>query len=143
MKIEEIQEIWDQDAKIDEIQLGRESLKIPQLHAKYYRIYLKEKVVLLKLNAEYRKTKLEKFEFLINPTQEKIKEGWKVPPQGKLLKPDVAQYLDGDDILLQLELRIGLQQEKIEMLKSILDTLKGRGFLIKNYIDHKKWIEGG
>ena len=39
MTLDEIQKLWEEDSKIDPDNLHIESLKIPQLHAKYYKIY--------------------------------------------------------------------------------------------------------
>ena len=41
MKLEEIQESWSSDSQIDDTELDNESLKIPDLHHKYSRIFLK------------------------------------------------------------------------------------------------------
>ena len=37
--LEQIQKMWERDAKIDIDNLHTESLKIPTLHSKYYEIY--------------------------------------------------------------------------------------------------------
>ena len=39
MSIEKIQEMWERDSVIDPDNLHDESLKIPQLHSKYYTLY--------------------------------------------------------------------------------------------------------
>ena len=39
MNLEKIQEMWEKDSKIDPDNLHDESLKIPQLHSKYYTLY--------------------------------------------------------------------------------------------------------
>ena len=39
MNLEQIQEMWERDSFIDPDNLHDESLKIPQLHSKYYTIY--------------------------------------------------------------------------------------------------------
>ena len=39
MNLDKIQEMWERDAVIDPDNLHDESLKIPQLHAKYYTMY--------------------------------------------------------------------------------------------------------
>ena len=39
MNLEFIQELWDKDSVIDEELLHSESIKVPALHAKYYKIY--------------------------------------------------------------------------------------------------------
>ena len=39
MDLDKIQEMWQKDAVIDPDNLHDESLKIPQLHSKYYTLY--------------------------------------------------------------------------------------------------------
>ena len=39
MNLDKIQEMWERDAVIDPDNLHDESLKIPQLHSKYYTLY--------------------------------------------------------------------------------------------------------
>ena len=39
MNLEKIQEMWQRDSVIDPDNLHDESLKIPQLHSKYYTVY--------------------------------------------------------------------------------------------------------
>ena len=47
MKIESIESLWEKDSKIDSVDLKGESLKIPQLHEKYFKI-LNQEVLSLK-----------------------------------------------------------------------------------------------
>lgn len=143
MKIEEIESLWSEDSIITDIDLSREASKIPQLHAKYYQIYIREKMILLKYRNEYKKLKLEKHEFLINPTEDKFNDGWKLPAQGKILKNEIHTYLDGDDLILQQELKIGIQEEKVAFLKSIIDSINTRNFIIKNMIEDRRFMAGG
>jgi hypothetical protein len=143
VKIEEIESLWSEDSIITDIDLSREASKIPQLHAKYYQIYIREKMILLKYRNEYKKLKLEKHEFLINPTEDKFNDGWKLPAQGKILKNEIHTYLDGDDLLLQQELKIGIQEEKVTFLKSIIDSINTRNFIIKNMIEDRRFMAGG
>jgi len=143
MKLELIEEQWSKDCIISSINLTEETIKIPQLHSKYYSILLKERLVLSKYKASYKILKLEKYEFLINPTEDKIKQGWKIPVQGKLLKNEVNQYLEADDQLIEQELKIGFQEEKVAYLKSIVDSINVRNFLIKNILEDRKFMSGG
>lgn len=39
MNLDAIQELWEEDSKIDADNLHAESIKIPSLHAKYYKIF--------------------------------------------------------------------------------------------------------
>ena len=52
MKLEEIYTEWDVDSDIDTTDLGNESIKIPKLHNKYYKLFSSEKLLLRKYEAE-------------------------------------------------------------------------------------------
>ena len=39
MNLDAIQELWEEDSKIDADNLHAESIKIPSLHAKYHKIF--------------------------------------------------------------------------------------------------------
>jgi hypothetical protein len=67
--------------------------------------------------------------------------GWE-PFALKLLKQDLPIYLDADRDLININLQIGMQEEKVEVLDSILKTIANRGYAIKNYIDWKKFENG-
>lgn len=143
MTFEELQDEWDTDSVIDSTKIGNESIRTPKLHAKYLRIHSREKMKLLSLQHRYKILRGEKKEFFINPTREVMQEkNWKIPERGKILKSDIESFLDIDSELLELELKIGVQQEKVEYLKSILQSINGRSFVIKNYIEERKWLQG-
>ena len=63
--------------------------------------------------------------------------------KGMILKQEVQWYMDADKDIIDVSLKIGIQQEKIEMLTSIVQTLNNRGYQIKNAIDWLKFINGG
>lgn len=143
MKLEEIFELWEKDSQIDKTELGDAALDIPKLHHKYFQILSKEKLILRSLEAEMKKLKLDKFEFLtMGPTEDTKDKGWKLPPKGMILKTELPMYIDADDDIVRLSLKIGYQQEKIELLESIIKTVINRGFLIKNAIDWQKFTMG-
>jgi hypothetical protein len=143
MKLDEIYAEWDKDSKIDTTDLGNESIKIPQLHNKYFKVYTSEKLLLRKYEAEMRELKLEKYEFYTQgPTKETQEKGWSLPAKGLILKSDIPMYMDGDKQLIELSLKIGYQQEKIELLESIIKSLVNRGFQIKSAIDWHKFTMG-
>jgi hypothetical protein len=143
MKFEDIYIEWEQDSNIDISELDHESLKIPKLHHKYYTIFVVEKNILRKYESEMKKLKLVKFEFYgQGPSIEQKNKGWKLPPKGNVIRADIPMYLDADDDMIELSLRIGIQQEKIEFLDSIIKSLNVRNFNIKNSIDFIKWKSG-
>lgn len=144
MTLDEILSEWEQDAKIDPLDLFNESLNRIKLHAKYLRIQTDEKKAFWVLERKYKVLRADKKEFLINPTKEVMEEKkWVLPARGRLLKNEVEEFLNTDSELLDLELKLTAQQEKIDVLKSILGELRGRGFDIKNAIEDRKFRDGG
>lgn len=143
MKLEQIFELWDVDSKIDRSELGDEALRISQHHNKYYRIFANERLVLRKYETELKQLKLAKQEFFIlGPTEETHAKGWQLPPQGKVLRSDVGSYIDADPDVINLTLKIGLQHEKIDLLDSIIRSLRDRNFNIRAAIDWEKFKVG-
>ena len=49
MNLDDYYNAWAEDSKIDRTELGEESIRIPQLHHKYYRFYSAERMKLVKL----------------------------------------------------------------------------------------------
>lgn len=141
--IQEIHDEWDADSQINSADLGGESLKIPILTAKYDRIRTIQKAKLISLEAKLKELKGEKREFLVNPTQDKIKRGWELPSQGRLLKSEVKDYLESDKDIVQAEIAVAAQYEVVYLLDRILKSLYNRGFLIKNAIEDRKFMSGG
>jgi hypothetical protein len=143
MKLEEIFDEWNNDVKIDKTELGDELIKIPILHNKYYKILSSERLLLKSYETKMKQLKLDKYEFFTQgPNEETEKLGWKLPPKGMVLKADLPMYMDADQDIIKLSLKIGLQQEKIEFLVSIIKSLTNRGYNLKSAVDWQKFING-
>lgn len=143
MKLEEIEALWEHDIKIDRTELDSESLKIPSLHSKYYKIYLREKVQLKAEEQTYKQFYKLKHEYYTGKlSQSELNElGWE--PFQFVLKNDLQVYMDSDKELSERLLKLNVQKEKVEFLADIIKTLNTRGFLIKNAIDYIRWTNGG
>lgn len=143
MKLEEIESHWEQDSKIDRTDLDNESLKIPSLHSKYYKLYLREKVQLKAEEQEYKLYYKLKHEYYTGKLskQELDEYGWE--PFQFVLKNDLQVYIDADKDIAERLLKLQVQKEKVDLLENIIKTLNGRGFLIKNAIDFIKFTSGG
>lgn len=142
MKLEEIVELWNEDVKIDRTELDAESIKIPSLHNKYYKIYIQEKI---KLKAEEQEHKLYyklKHEYYTGKLskQDLDEHGWE--PFQFVLKNDISIYLEADKELGDRLLKLQVQKEKVQFLEDIIKTLNGRGFLIKNAVDFIRFTSG-
>ena len=75
-------DLWAEDSKIDRTELGEESIKIPQLHHKYYKMYSLERLNLVKLQEEMKILKKDKIEYYTGTmAEEDLKErGWEPNP---------------------------------------------------------------
>lgn len=144
MKLNEIEEMWGKDCIIDDIFLDRESTKDSHLlHHKYFVIFNNEKKALLQIEAELKLLKIDKWEYFNGILEEeKLKErGW-LPCGTKILKSNVSLYIDSDKDILNMVYKIGIQQQKVDFLKAIIEQINRRNFHIKNAIDYKKFSSG-
>ena len=144
MKLEEIQSLWEEDSQIDRTELGEESLKISRLHNKYFKIFSNERLSLRKLEMDYKSLYKLKYQYYQGVlSDEEYKElGWE-PFQLKVLKQDIPVYIEGDQDIININLRIGLQSEKVSFVESILKSISTRGYQIKNVIEWEKFKVGG
>lgn len=144
MKLEEIFEQWKIDSEIDRTELGDEALKVAKLHHKYYQILVSERLLVKSHEAEMKRLRLDKYEFFSQgPNEETQSKGWKLPAKGLILKSDIPMYMDADEDIIKLSLKIGVQQEKIELVESIIRTLMNRGYNVKAAIEWQRFISGG
>jgi hypothetical protein len=141
MNLELIQKMWSQDCIIDRDNLHEESLKIPQLHAKYYELY--NNIILLKAKAEQQRKNIrhERFEYysgkadpeiyVENPFPKKIRD-----------KDTLQKYLDADERLSEICLKIDYYETLINYLQDILKVIANRTYQIKNAVEFMKFQAG-
>ena len=143
MKLEDIQILWDKDSKINPVDLATESLRVPDLHNKYYKIYTNERLLLSKWELEFKKLYKEKYEYYMGIMDEgELRvNGWE-PFTLKVLKADLAIYMEADQDITNFSHKLSLQKEKINFLEALIKNLNNRGFLIKNAIDWNKFTNG-
>jgi len=143
MDLDEIFNQWEQDSKIDLLELSRSASDVAVLHHKYHKLLSRERLILRKMEADLKVLKLEKSEFYIDgPTQEQVERGWKLPPRGRVLKTEAPNYVEADEDVIKQTLRFAYQKEKVEVLESIIRSIMHRGFQIKSAIDYEKFKVG-
>ena len=146
MELKELVEIWKEDCVIDDTELGYESTRIPNLHAKYLGIFSEERMKLRSLQIKRKKTYQVLSDYyrgdLNNP--EDLKTINREPWQKTVLRGDMSDYVNSDDEMLILSSKIGAIEEKITVLENILKAINNRGFHIKSAIDwHRLTNFGG
>ena len=140
MNLDEIQILWEEDSKIDPDNLHQESLKIPSLHSKYYKIY--NNIILLKKMEEnkYKILKKEKWLYYSGKAEPEV---YKTNPfDHKVLKPDLDKYMDADSDLIKVISKIEYNQIMISYLDGILKTILNRTYQIKNAIEYMRFTAG-
>lgn len=143
MDIETLYNEWAKDGEIDQVNISKSTADIPKLHNKYFRWYVEEGLKLKKLKAEYKiLTKLKTEWYRGELDDEELKQhGWKPQPL-KILRTDVPQYLEADPDVIKLSLKIGLQEEIVAYLESIIKHISNRNFLLKTIVDWERFRTG-
>ena len=143
MKLEDIQELWRKDSEIDYTELGTESIRIPLIHDKYLKIFIDERIRLKGVEFELSKIVRTKTEYYSGKmSQEELeRRGWE-QYLGRLLKNEIANYIESDDDVIKLKQQLVILQEKITYLDSVIKMINNRGFQIKNALDWLKFSHG-
>jgi hypothetical protein len=139
--LEKIQEMWEKDSVIDIDNLHTESLNIPLLHSKYFNIY--NVVLLLKKKAEQQRKNIrhQRYEYYSgkadpdvyaqNPFPKKIRD-----------KDTMQKYLDADEKLSEVSLKIDYYETMLSYLEDIIKMIHNRSFQIKNSIEYMRFQSG-
>ena len=143
MKIDEIHDMWRVDCIVDKTELGDEALKLPKLHSKYLKIFTDERLALRKLEQDRKQLVLMKNDYYrgVLPEEDLKENGWE-PFRMTVLKSDIPMYIEADQDMVKLNLRISIQQEKVDTLEAIIKSISNRGFLIKSAIEFEKFKVG-
>lgn len=143
MNLQDILAQWEQDAKINSSQLGTASLDIPVLHHRYISILSTERLALKKLRLDYGQLLKDKSEYFLGiMSEEELKaRNWE-PCQLRIIRSDLSQYIQADKDIIQLSIKIALQEEKVEALIEIMRNINARNWQIKNVIDWLNFTNG-
>lgn len=141
MTLDDIQELWEKDSVIDPDNLHLESLKIPQLHSKYYKIY-NEILLLRKRNLQkYNELKKNRYEYYNGKAEPEVYVDEPFPFKIRD-KETMGRYLDADEKLGHIRLKNEYYDTMLKYLEDILKIITNRTYQIKNAIEFQKFIAG-
>ena len=140
MNLEFIQELWDKDSVIDQELLHSESIKVPSLHAKYYKIY--NNILTLRKAQETQYKILRKEKWIYNSGKASPDVYAEKPFDYKVLKADLDKYFDADEDLIKCTAKMEYYQIMLEYLESILKVIQNRTYQIKNAIEWQRFTNG-
>ena len=141
MDLDKIQEMWQKDSVIDPDNLHDESLKVPQLHSKYYTVYNTITLLRERAREQYNKVKLERYNYYSGkaPAEVYVEE----PFPYKVREKDALQrHLDADEKMNTIDMKIRYYDVELKFLEEVIKTISNRTFQIKNAIEWQKFQAG-
>jgi len=141
MNLEQIQEMWEKDSKIDPDNLHDESLKIPQLHSKYYTLYNTITLLRERAREQYSKVRLERYNYYTGkaPAEVYVEEPF---PYKVREKDAIQRHLEADDKMNKVDMKIKYYDTMLKFLEEIIKVISNRTFQIKNAIEWNKFQAG-
>lgn len=141
MDLEKIQEMWQNDSTIDPDNLHDESLKIPQLHSKYYTIYNTITLLREKARETYNRVRLERHNYYTGkaPAEVYVEDPF---PYKVRDKEALQRYMEADEKLNSIDLKIRYYDVMLKFLEEIIKTIANRTFQIKNAIEWHRFQAG-
>jgi len=141
MNLDKIQEMWEKDSQIDPDNLHEESLKIPQLHSKYYTLYNTITLLREKARETYNRVKLERYNYYTGKAPKEVYD--EEPFLYKVRDKEALQrYLDADEKLNTIDIKIKYYDVMLKFLEEIIKNISNRTFQIKNAIEWNKFQAG-
>ena len=141
MDLDKIQEMWEKDSQIDPDNLHDESLKIPQLHSKYYTIYNTITLLREKARETFNKVKLERHNYYTGkaPAEVYVEDPF---PYKVRDKEALQRYMEADDKLNSIDLKIRYYDVMLKFLEEVIKNISNRTFQIKNAIEWHRFQAG-
>ena len=141
MNLEQIQEMWEKDSKIDPDNLHDESLKIPQLHSKYYTLYNTITLLRERAREQYSKVKLERYNYYTGKATAEVYA--EEPFPYKVREKDAIQrHLEADDKMNKIDMKIKYYDIMLKFLEEVIRAVSNRTYQIKNAIEWNKFQAG-
>ena len=138
MDLESIQQMWEKDSKIDDVMLDESSIRIPQLHHKYITLHNEFSLLNKKASQELRKLQHKKWLYY---------SGKEVPEDAepfpyKVIKSDVPHWVQIDDDVMKVEMKLEYYDVVLHTLSDILKQVHQLSYNIKNAIEWRRFVGG-
>ena len=141
MNLDKIQEMWERDANIDPDNLHNESLKIPQLHSKYYTVYNTISLLREKARESYNRIRLERHNYYTGKAPAEVYAEDPFPYKVRE-KDSIQRHMEADEKLNVIDMKIKYYDVTLKFLEEIIRNISGRTYQIKNAIEWQKFQSG-
>ena len=140
MDLQKINEMWARDSVIDDTLIDQASIKIPQLHQKYLTLLSEFTLLSKKKKQELKKAQHHKFLYYAGkapPEQYEDK-----PFNYKVLKGEAWNWVNIDDDIQNIELKIDYYDTVLRTIEEILKQVNQMSYNIKNVIEWRRFTGG-
>ena len=142
MNLEQLKEESRKDLIIEnEEQLGSETLKNQKIKIKYLDQRSRFQLLLQKSNGDYQRMYRQKWEYYGGKSDAKVYVA--KPFDLKVLKTDLGVYINSDDDIIDIELKIEYYETLLQFIDGIIKSIDNRSWDIKHAQDWKKFVAGG
>jgi hypothetical protein len=141
MNLEKFKEMVDIDIAIDDSDLTAESMRSPMIHSKYLKILVETNMELERLKVDLAKVYKNRWSYYMgNGTNEEYRKN---PQPIKVLKTDVKMYLEADDVMSAMKLKVKAQEGLVKFVDSVIANVHfNRTKTIRDIIDWRKFEAG-
>jgi len=142
--LEELQNMWQIDCKVDELNLGQESTRIPELHSKYLNLLTTYRLQCRKAQSDMQKMRRLKWKFYRGELDQKELNdlGWEQYLGNAPLNNQMNEFLDTDDDIIRLTDKLEYVNTCFTLCESVMKSINNRSFDIKNAIEWTKFSNG-
>jgi len=140
MDLNTINDMWEKDSKIDEVMLDNSTLQIPRLHQKYLTLHSEYSLLLKQKELQLRQMKHEKWLYYSGKAAPEAYED--KPFHYKVLKGEVSSWVEVDEEISKVEMKLQYYGVVIRTLEEILKQIHQLSFNIKNIIEWRRFTGG-
>ena len=141
MNLENLQDMWRSDSKLDDDLHDNDSLAIPQLHMKYMEFHNKYSLMKKERDIEMKRLIKEKWLYYKGKAPSSVYK--EIPFDLKLTtKEEISMFIEADEDIAKLKYKIEYIDQVLFFLDSVLRMINNRTYHIKNAIEWKKFQSG-
>ena len=141
MNLENLQQMWKTDSRLDDDLHDNDSLAIPQLHMKYMEFY--NTFSLMKRERELEMKRLLKEKWLYYKGKAPAAVYKEMPFDLKLTaKDEISMFIEADEEVQKIQYKIDYIEQVLFFLDGVLRMINNRTYHIKNAIEWKRFQSG-
>lgn len=140
ISLDDLRRQIESDSNVDITRLDEESVRIPQLHSKYYQMMMEEAKTLRGMEMQLAMLRLRRQDYYLGRLDDAAYK--EEPLYRKVIKSELEPYLEADEKLNRACLKVAEQKDKVKMMEEFIRNINQRSFNIRNAIEFLKFKNG-